>query len=284
MSRDYECHDWGLDGFPGEYVYGDCGYVDDYYMDERWKPIYDVPGYWVSNKGRVWSAISETFIEGTPLKSGHIDMAMKHNGNRVHRYLHRLVAEAFIPNPHNYPVVRHLDDNPYNNEVWNLAWGTQYDNVQDCIYNDRFRYFTREDIERANQIRRTPVVAIHLKSGRRLLFDSQQEAARQLGMSQSSIYSVIRGKTRSCNGYYFALQSEFDDTFDHTQYSYRRNKMPIRATNINTGAVRIYDSARQAAYVLGISEAGVSTVLSGKYRNMRGWTFEHLDMGDEYDD
>lgn len=281
MSREYECHDWENDGFPGEYVYGDCGYIDDYYMDERWKPIYDIPGYWVSNKGRVWSVISKMFIAGTPLKSGHIDISLRYNGRRVHRYLHRLVAEVFIPNPQGYPEVRHLDDNPYNNEVWNLAWGTQYDNVQDCIRNEHFRYFSREDIERANQIRRTPIVAIHLKSGRRFLFDSQQEASRQLGVSQSSIHSVIRGKLRSCNGYYFAFQSDFDNTFDHTSYSYRRNKMPIKAFNINTNDIRVYDSARQAANDLGISEAGVSLVLNGKSRHMRGWEFEYVDTGDE---
>ena len=281
MSIEYDCHNWDVDGFPGEYVYGDCGYVDDYHMDERWKPVYDIPGYWVSNKGRVWSTISEMFIEGTALKNGHIDMTLRYNGIRVHRYLHRLVAEAFIPNPNNYPLVRHMDDNPYNNEVCNLAWGTQYDNVQDCIHNKHFRYFTREDIERANAVRRTPVIAIDLKSGKRLFFDSQQDAARHLGMSQSSIYSVIRGKTRSCNGYYFALQSEFDDAFDHTSYLYRRNRMPIRAININTNDVRVYDSARQAAFDLGISEAGISLVLNSKSSHMRGWTFKYVDTGDE---
>lgn len=53
-------------------------------------------------------------------------------GNKVlTKTVHRLVAQAFIPNPHNYPMVRHLDDVPVHNWVENLAWGTQHDNVLD---------------------------------------------------------------------------------------------------------------------------------------------------------
>ncbi len=46
--------------------------------------------------------------------------------------IHRLVAQAFIPNPNNYPVVMHLDNNPSNNRVENLKWWTFRDNTQQC--------------------------------------------------------------------------------------------------------------------------------------------------------
>lgn len=52
-------------------------------------------------------------------------------GKYVYGYLHRLVAMAYIPNPNNYPIVRHLNDNPLDNRLANLAWGTQKDNVKD---------------------------------------------------------------------------------------------------------------------------------------------------------
>lgn len=42
---------------------------------------------------------------------------------------------AYIPNPNNYPIVRHLNDNPLDNRLANLAWGTQKDNVKDSIKN-----------------------------------------------------------------------------------------------------------------------------------------------------
>lgn len=49
--------------------------------------------------------------------------------------IHRLVAKTFLPNPNNYPIVRHLDGNSLNNKVENLAWGTQKDNMQDAVFH-----------------------------------------------------------------------------------------------------------------------------------------------------
>lgn len=280
MAIYYDGYDWDIDGFPCEYVYGDRVHVDDYYMDERWKPIYYAPGYWVSNKGRVYSNISESFVCGTQLKNGHVDMSLRIDGRRAHRYLHRLVAEAFIPNPSNCPEVRHLDDDPSNNEVWNLAWGDQYDNMQDCIRNGHFRYFTRENIERANEIRRTPVVAIRLRDGIRLYFNSQQEASRQLGIEQSCISAVIRGRSRSAGGYYFMLQDD-EKEFVHTEYAYQRRGVPIKAVNLTTGETRIYSKSRRAAEALGIAEASISNILHGKARSTKGWTFIEADYEED---
>jgi len=46
--------------------------------------------------------------------------------------LHRLVAKAFVPNPNNYLLVKHLDNNKLNNCDWNLVWGTHLDNNRDA--------------------------------------------------------------------------------------------------------------------------------------------------------
>lgn len=282
MAIYYDGYDWDIDGFPGEYVFGDrgySGYSDEYYMDERWKRIYDIPEYWVSTKARVWSSISMSFVYGTPLRGGHIDVSLRCNGRRVHRYLHRLVAEAFIPNPYGYPEVRHLNDDPSDNEVDNLAWGTQTDNMRDCIRNGHFYYLTEQDIERANEARRIPIVAIRLCDGEKLFFNSQQEASRQLRIDQSSINAVIRGKSRSANGYFFVKKKELDESFDHCSYSYQRRGMTVEAKNLSTGETRIYAKPRHAALDLNMSEASVSNVLHGKARSAKGWTFRTLGSG-----
>lgn len=52
-----------------------------------------------------------------------------------HASIHRLVAEAYIPNPNNLPVVDHIDDNPFNNHVSNLQWVTIQQNVQKSYKN-----------------------------------------------------------------------------------------------------------------------------------------------------
>lgn len=118
------------------------------------------------------------------------------------KYLHRAIAEAFIPNPDNLPMVRHLNDDPTDNRVENLAWGTQTDNMQDCIRNGNFGYFTDEDRERAMQKRRTPVTVI-FPDGYEKEYISQQEAARQIGISQSDIANCLSGKQKTSHGYRF---------------------------------------------------------------------------------
>lgn len=284
MATFYDGYDWDVDGFPGEYVHGDNVHVDDYYMGERWKRVRGLPIYWVSNRGRVWSDVSGMFVYGTPLSSGHIDVSLKVNGRRVHRFMHRLVAEAFISNPNNYPIVRHLDDDPSNNDVSNLAWGTQFDNVRDCIDNGHFRYFTRDEIERANEVRRTPVVAIRFRDGDVIHFVSQQEASRRLGINQATINDVLHGKSRSAGGYYFVLEKEFDDSIDYTIRDHQRRKTPVKAINMHTGEIRIYASARAASHDLRVQESSISTILRGKARSAKGWTFDDVDMEDEYDE
>lgn len=116
--------------------------------EEIWVPIEKWEGlYEVSNRGRVRSLPrvreptpgvkkSRLTWPGQILKSssrhaGHQVVSLRDSPRHESEYLHRLVARAFLPNPNNYPLVRHLDDNPKNNDVTNLAWGTYSDNSQD---------------------------------------------------------------------------------------------------------------------------------------------------------
>lgn len=204
-----ECHDWDTDGYPGEYVYGDDVYVDDYYMDERWLPIYDFPGYWISNKARVWSNATSRFLKPFLADNwGHLGVYLCRNGERCHKYIHKLMAEAFIPNPRNYPVVRHLDDEPDNNIMENLAWGTWRDNTQDAIRNKHFKFSTPEDREKALDACRIPVIVTDLRSGNRKIYKGVAVAARDLGISRSSVFRILRGDRESVNGYHFEYLDE----------------------------------------------------------------------------
>lgn len=276
----YKDYDFDNDGYPGEYVYGDDVYIDDYYMDEVWKPDRDFSDYWVSDKGRVYSVTSDEFIYGSPTgRCGHIDMSLYHNGIRYHKYLHRMVAEAFIPNPFNLPQVRHMDNDPSNNCADNLRWGTQLDNVHDCIKSGRFRYFKDEDIEKANAARRTPVVAVDLQTGEKIEYISQQEAARDLGMTQSSISRVLRGLSRHAHGYYFYYANDPKE-IDVRNYRYSRKFAPIRAIDLENGRSYIFRGQTEASKALGISISSISYILSGKMRQSKGFTFEYAEECD----
>lgn len=186
------------------FVYGNDIFTPDEYMGERWAYIDGLPGYMVSDKGRVWSESSQTFIKVKPMdKHGHMGVCLCVNGKRYYEYIHRLMAKAFIPNPNNYPVVRHLDDDPSNNDLYNLAWGTQKDNARDCMENGNSYVLTDEDRYKGNKDRMIPVMAINILTSEKLYFESQTEAGRKLSIPQANIWKVLNKERSSAGGYNF---------------------------------------------------------------------------------
>jgi hypothetical protein len=188
----------------GCFVYGDDVYVDEYYFDERWAYIPGFPNYRVSDKGRVWSEKTQKFLKLKPLDDhGHLGVCLSRDGEPHYRYIHRLVAEAFIPNPNKHKIVRHLYDDPSQNEYGDLLWGEQIDNIRDSIRNGTAYRLTAEDRYLGNKDRMIPLVAINMSTGEKLYFESQAEAGRSLGVPASNIWKVMRGLRSSAGGYLF---------------------------------------------------------------------------------
>lgn len=199
------------DYFPGEFVYGDDVYVPDEYMDEKWWYVDGLPGYMVSNCGRVWSEKTQKFRKLKEMDDhGHLGLCLTHNGRRFDRYIHRLEAKAFIPNQNNLPYVRHLDDDPSNNFIDNLAWGTQADNMQDALRNGRTFRAAPEVRTRIALEQSKPILCVTLETGEESVFSGQQEAARQLGLQQANIWKVLNKQRRHTCGYYFKYLEEDD--------------------------------------------------------------------------
>lgn len=87
--------------------------------------------YYVTDDGKVISykykepRIMKTWLQ----KSGYENIKLCQNGIMQHHLVHRLVAEAFIPNPNNYPQVNHINGNPSDNRVENLEWVSVAENI-----------------------------------------------------------------------------------------------------------------------------------------------------------
>ena len=77
---------------------------------------------------------------------GYEKIILSLNGKRYLKYIHRLVAEAFIPNPNNYKEVNHIDSDPSNNCVENLEWC-------DRKYNLNYMIKHQEEIKERNELR-----------------------------------------------------------------------------------------------------------------------------------
>ena len=101
-------------------------------MEEIWRDIDGYEGlYQVSNKGRVKSLKygKERILRPGWKTGGYLFVILCKNGNQSKQRIHRLVAQAFIPNPNNKPQVNHLDENKKNNCVDNLEWATAKENT-----------------------------------------------------------------------------------------------------------------------------------------------------------
>lgn len=105
--------------------------------------IKDWPNYHISRSGKLYSNHSGNWVIIKPnVKSNgyvHNLLYKKVNGTkyRANFYRHRLVAEVYLPNPDKLTCVCHKDNNPLNNRLSNLYWGTYEDNMQQCKRDGR---------------------------------------------------------------------------------------------------------------------------------------------------
>ena len=159
---------------------------------EEWKDIKGYEGlYQISNKGRVKSlgnnkTRKEKIRDGKIGNRGYKKISLCKNGKEKKYSIHRLVAEAFLPNPDNLPVVNHKDENKLNNNVENLEWCTQAYNVNYSHNNCKSRKIQCVETQQ--------------------IFDSSEDIICKMfnGKGYSSnIREHLRGRTKSCYGYHF---------------------------------------------------------------------------------
>lgn len=153
---------------------------------EVWKDIAGYEGlYQVSNLGRVKSFHGRTAPEKilTPYqKEGYAQILLIKDKRRKLFLIHRLVAEAFLPNPERKPQVNHKDENKRNNQVDNLEWC-------DCDYNIIY--------SQGKKVLQYDMAGNFLKE-----WDSMRDAERELGIKNTNISACCRGrKNRSAGGY-----------------------------------------------------------------------------------
>ena len=160
---------------------------------EQWKDIKGYEGlYQVSNEGRVkslkWN--KEKILKGGHHTKGYLQLCLYKDGQVIMKKIHRLVAEAFIPNPNNYKEVNHKDENKENNSVENLEWCTQE-------YNHNYGTRTQRQIEscskRVDQIDAITGEVVHK-------WKSTIECERN-GYNCGHISDCCNGKRKTHKGY-----------------------------------------------------------------------------------
>lgn len=177
---------------------------------EIWRKHPEYTEIEVSSLGRVRTLDKEVstksgmrFVKGRILKQqenncGYLQAQFYINGKQTKKLVHRLVAQAFIPNPDNLPQVNHKDNDRTNNNVSNLEFCTASYNNQ---YREKFGISTTES-------QGNPLFAIDLNTMEVSRFRSQGEAGRVLGVNPHHVNNVIKGRRKATGGYWFVKADE----------------------------------------------------------------------------
>ena len=156
---------------------------------EIWKQYKDT-NYEVSNLGNVRRIGATKNRKIQDNGKGYKNMILRIDGESKMLYVHRMVAETFIPNPKGLSEVNHKDENKSNNCVSNLEWMSKIDNLH---------YGTRQ--ERSVSKRSIPVSQYDLQGNLINTYKSAREAGRQTGITQGSISYCVKGKRKIAGGY-----------------------------------------------------------------------------------
>ena len=152
---------------------------------EKWK---DVVGaelhYQVSNLGQIRNKHTGQILK--PSKSGQYEHIELRYGINKDCLVHRIVAEAFIPNKDNLPQVNHKDENKGNNRVENLEWC-------DAQYNTTYG--------KGALARNQKVIQYDLDGNALKVWESMKEASAKYGLKYQGISACCRGVHKSCGGF-----------------------------------------------------------------------------------
>lgn len=171
---------------------------------EIWKPIKGYEGnYEISSSGRIKSLrrtkhsakrgyyiLQEKILKPVSNGRGYLGVMLTKNGKQKHYYIHRLVADAFLDNPNNYPQINHKNENKSDNSVENLEWCT-------AMYNNNYGTARERIVASCGK-----KVAQYSRNGELLcVYNSISEAARLNGFKLSPLSNCFVGRHKTSYGF-----------------------------------------------------------------------------------
>lgn len=186
------------------------------YEGEIWKPIDNADNFRVSNFGRIKSIgrkvryehaktrnehfryFDDVILKASYDKRGYKFVYIRRNDGRVKRFsIHRTVAQAFIPNPENLPVVNHKDGDKANNNVENLEW---------CSSKYNANYGNRN---KKSALARSKSIIQYTLSGSMIAeYNSLTNAGRSVNGNAQGVFLCARGYMKKYKGYIWRYKED----------------------------------------------------------------------------
>ena len=247
--------------------------------NEVWRDCVCNPRYEVSSLGRVRNKKRGNILKQNTSLYGYHTVCLSESGRRngITRTVHRLIANAFIPNPENKREVNHIDGNKKNNNVNNLEWVTTKENIKHAIKNNLLTPWEYKH----TIVKKEQLVEIH---GLRRLGLTYEEIGKIMGVCPSAISYRIRH-----NSYEYIFDK---DDFEKDVVAFcelnkdKYKKHPRKPTyggvrkrvikkDINGNIVARYASVTEASKANNIAQGAVSNNLNGRTKICGGFKYEY---------
>jgi len=182
-----------LDDFEISYLdiqKNDSNFQEKCYENIIWKPYPELDKYLVSNTGEIKHKRTNRIVNGSKINGYRFVNLQRDDGVKMNRLVHRLVAETFLENPENKPVVNHKDTNILNNNLSNLEWVTYKENMN-----------TKETIDNLKKGKNSKnILQIDIESGNILhKFYGASEAVKNLNINTTAILSICNFYKGNCS-------------------------------------------------------------------------------------
>lgn len=158
-----------------------------------WKKIKNFENYKISNTGEVYSIKTKKILKQCVNKYGYIEYCLKSEKKQKRQKAHRLVAQAFIPNPNNYSQVNHKDENKLNNCVENLEWCTP-------VYNSNYGTRGKRIAQKLSITLKKKVAQIEENKIIKI-WDSALDAEKETKIFRSNICKCCKNERKTAGGF-----------------------------------------------------------------------------------
>lgn len=199
---------------------------------EEWKDVVGFEGmYKVSSIGRIVSLerivpmgdtvkiIPKRLLSVSLIPTSEYFLAKLWKENKQYNlYVHKIVAEAFLPNPNNYPCVDHIDTNKLNNNINNLKWCTYSQNSLNPITNAKLKASLKGN-KKLIEYHSKPVVGINLLDKTDFRYYDSARSSRKDGFCESKVSAVCRKERKSHKGYVWYFKTEYDEIVNKSKSS-----------------------------------------------------------------
>lgn len=279
-------------GFEGLYEVSNLGRVKSLYREE-----------WVIPKGRnPYIRIKQEKILCTPTFSNGYCIIMLHDGKRgikQKRSVHRLVAEAFIPNPRNLSEIDHINTVRNDNRVDNLRWVTRSENHHNPITRENHSKASKALAKRIKRTSIRPKAPINKEkqaktiNSRRIvqlsrnyeviaIFDNINTAAKQFENDDNAshtIHKCCRGDLRSTLGYVWMFERDFNSgNYIKHNLNHKASRSYARIVaqyTLEGEFIKEWESITLAANTLNINGGHITQCCKGKQRHCGGYVWRY---------